>query len=207
LERKKRSGRSPRGERAARPARLQPADSARRSVPGRQPSALTSRRLSAIGGGILIGAAALWFLWLLARQVNPGMSSLRLPFPNPQPARSASAPADPLAVAGITLSAPAQGREPGLTQQQALLVAGQLEAQIATKASGFDARYALFSYQTGITPASSGFHNVPVWVIHYRGVTEPPPDAAADPHATGASHDFYVFLDASSGRELLALWL
>jgi len=154
---------------------------------------------------VLIGAAALWFLWLLVRQVNPGMSSLRLPFP--QPARSASVPADPLAVAGITLLAPPQGQQPGLTQQQALLVAGQREPQIATRASGFDARYALLNYQTDNTAASAGLHHVPVWVIHYRGVSEPPPDMAADPHATGASHDFYVFLDASSGREVLALWL
>jgi hypothetical protein len=195
------------GKKTARTVHSQPVDTAHRSVSGQRSGALTSRRLSAIAGGILIGVAALWFLWLLARQVNPGMSSLRLPFPNPQPTHSTSVPADPLAVAGITLSPPPQGQQPGLTQQQALLVAGQVEPQMTAKASGFTARYTLFSYQAGGTPTSAGFHDVPVWVIHYRGISEPPPDVAADPHATGTSHDFYVFLDASSGRELLALWL
>jgi hypothetical protein len=176
-------------------------------ISGGQAPAASSRRLSAVAGGILIAAAALWFLWLLVRQVNPGMVSLRLPFPpNPQPARSANAPVDPLAVAGITLSAPPQGREPALTQQQAILVAGQIEPQSAARAAGFDARYTLFSYQ-GVTLESAGFHNVPVWLIHYWGIPEPRPDTAADPHATGTKHNFYVFLEASSGRELLAIWL
>ncbi|HEY1348452.1 MAG TPA: hypothetical protein VGF67_02355 [Ktedonobacteraceae bacterium] len=182
---------------------------ARRSNPiseGQAPAA-TSRRFSAVAGGILIAVAALWFLWLLVRQVNPGVVSLRLPFsPNAQPTRSANAPVDPLAVAGITLSAPPQGQQPGLTQQQAVLVAGQAEPQAAAKAAGFDARYTLLSYQA-ITSGSGGFHNVPVWLIHYRGISEPRPDTAADPQATGTMHNFYVFLEASSGRELLAIWL
>lgn len=178
-----------------------PAKSARRPsvAPG-------SHRVSAIVGGALIAVAALWFLWLLVRQVSPGVLSLRFPLPNPQPARPTSTPVDPLAVAGVTLLAPLQGQEPGLTQQQALLMAGQVEPQAAARATGVDARYTLFSYQASAAQ-SPGFHNVPTWLIRYRGIAEPRPDTAADPHATGASHDFYVFLDASTGRELLAIWL
>lgn len=190
-------GRRARGRRRT----SRPAESARRSG-----AAPRSNRVSAVVGGGLIAVAALWFLWLLVRQVSPGVLSLPFPVPNPQPARPASTPVDPLAVAGVTLLAPPQGQEPGLTQQQALLVASQVEPQAAARATGADARYTLFSYQASAARAP-GFHNVPIWLIRYRGIAEPRPDTAADPDATGASHDFYVFLDASTGRELLAIWL
>lgn len=207
LEREKHPGKIPPGrktERQAMPRTSQPATTAYRrgAIPSKQAPGPQSRRFSALAGGLLILAAALWFLWLLMRQMSPGMVSFHFPFPNPLPARSANVPVDPLAAAGVTLAAPLQGQEPGLTQQQAVLVAGQVEPQAATRATEVDARYALFSYQG----SASGFHNVPVWVIHYRQVAEPRPDTAADPGAAGAKHDFYVFLEASSGRELLAIW-
>ncbi len=183
-----------------------PAQTTRQSRPARGKRRADSRQFSAIVGVALIGVAALWFIWLLVRQTNPGIVSLNFPFPNLLPPRSANTPVDPLAAAGITLSAPPQGQEPGLTQQQALLLAGQMEPQAAAKATGVTARYTLFSYQ-GAGSGSASFQNVPVWLIHYSGISEPHPDTGADPHATGAKHDFYVFLDASSGRELLAIWL
>lgn len=164
------------------------------------------RQFSAIIGIVLIGIALLWFVWLLVRQVNPVGISLKLPLPNIMPQQSSNAPADPLAAAGITLSSPAQGQEPLLSQQQALLLAAQIEAPIAARAKGVDASYTLFSYQ-GNNAAGTSFRNAPVWLIHYSGVSAPPPDTAADPHASSASHDFYLFLDANSGRELLAIWL
>jgi hypothetical protein len=164
------------------------------------------RQFSAIVGIVLIGIALLWFVWLLARQFNPVGISLKLPLPNIMPQQSSNAPADPLVAAGITLSSPAQGQEPLLSQQQALLLAAQIEAPIAARAKGVDSSYTLFSYQ-GNNAAGTSFHNVPVWLIHYSGVSAPPPDTAADPRASSASHDFYLFLDANSGRELLAIWL
>lgn len=170
---------------------------------GRDP---VSRQFSAIVGIALIGIALLWFVWLLVRQFSPSMVSFNLPLPNIMMPQSSNAQADPLAAAGITLSTPAQGQEPLLSQQQALLLAAQMEAPIATKAGGVDARYTLFSYR-GNNAAGASFHNVPVWLIHYSGVSAPPPDTHADPHATRAAHDFYLFLDANSGRELLAIWL
>lgn len=170
---------------------------------GRDP---LSRQFSAIVGAALIGIAVLWFVWLLARQLNPGMVSLTLPLLNMQHQQSSRAPADPLIAAGITLSTPPQGQQPLLTKQQALLLVAQMEPQIAAKAGGVDARYTLFSYQGGAAGAI-GFHNTPVWLVHYSSVAEPRPDTAADPQAASASHDFYVFLDANSGRELLAIWL
>jgi hypothetical protein len=185
-----------------------PAQTARQSRAARKESTSdpASRQFSAIVGVALIGVAALWFIWLVVRQVNPGIVSLSFPFPNLVPPRSANTPVDPLAAAGITLSAPLQGQEPGLTQQQALLLAAQIEPQVAAKAADVSARYTLFSYQ-GTAPGAPSFHNIPVWLIHYSGIAEPHPDTGADPHATGAQHDFYVFLDANSGRELLAIWL
>lgn len=190
---------------ARKPSRPTQATRQSRSGRGRRGPDAVSRQFSAIIGVALIGAAALWFIWLLVRQVNPGMVSLNFPFSNLLPPHQASAPVDPLAAAGITLSAPSQGQEPGLTRQQAILLANQMEPQASAKAAGVSAQYTLFSYQSAGNGAS--FHNVPVWLIHYTGISEPGPDTAADPHATGAKHDLYVFLDASSGSELLAIWL
>lgn len=182
-----------------------PVRAARQSRPMRGKRRADARQLSAIVGVALIGVAVLWFTWLLVRQASPGIVSLNFPFPNLLP-RSTNAPVDPLAAAGITLSAPPQGQEPGLTQQQAVLLADQVEPQMAAKATEIKAQYTLFSYQ-GSGSGAASFQDVPAWLIHYSGISEPPPDTGADPHATGAKHDFYVFLDANSGRELLAIWL
>jgi hypothetical protein len=158
------------------------------------------RRYSAIIGGGLIVLALLWFVWLLIRQVNPAVNSITFPFvSNPT-----SKPSDPLTAAGVTLTPPNQGQQPALTKPQALLLADQLEPA-AAQAGGVDAQYTLFSYSSsGID--QTNFHNVPIWLIHYSKVTEPQPDTSADPHASSGSHDFYVFLDANSGQELLTIW-
>jgi hypothetical protein len=42
--------------------------------------------------------------------------------------------------------------------------------------------------------------------VHYTHVASAGPDTAADPHASNAPHDCYIFLDASSGKELFAIW-
>ena len=180
----------------------QPKDTAARKSTRKRPPVLPSRHFSAVVGSALIGVALLWFAWLIAHQLNPSIPSLTFPLP----ANSANTPADPLAAAGITLSSPAQGQEPLLTRQQAVLLVNEMEPQIASRASGVDASYTLFGYK-GSSPAVANSHGVPVWLVHYTNVSEPHPDTAADPHTSSSHHDFYVFLDANSGRELLAIWL
>jgi hypothetical protein len=164
---------------------------------------LPLRRYSALVGGSLIVLALLWFAWLLVRQLNPAVNSINFPFTS---SSTSSAPSDPLAAAGVTLTLPAQGQEPPLTKQQALLLASQLEPAVTARSGGIDAQYTLFSYSSSGS-SQTNFHNVPVWLIHYSKVTEPHPDTSADPQASSGNHDFYVFLDAKSGQELLTIWL
>lgn len=168
--------------------------STRRTVPK-----APSRRFSALIGVSLIVLALLWFAWLYLHQINPGLSFLTFST-QAQP----SATSDPLAAAGITLTTPAQGSQPRLTRQQALLLTNQIEPTIAARAGAVDAQYTLFSYTRANTPS---FHDTPVWLVHYSQVTEPHPDTTVDSHALRTHHDFYVFLDANSGRELLSIWL
>lgn len=165
------------------------------------------RYFSAVVGGGLIALALLWFAWLLVRQVNPTMGSLAQPLAGsflqaltPSPVNS-----DPLLAAGITLASPGQGQVSAFTKQQALLLAGQLEPA-AAKAGSVTAVYTLFSY-TAPNASQKSFHDAAIWLVHYSKVPEPHPDTSADPHAASASHDLYVFLDATSGQELLSLWL
>jgi hypothetical protein len=172
----------------------------------KQPQEAVRYQFSAIIGGALIALALLWFVWLLIRQMNPLMNSITLPMPGSFVQNPPASSGDPLAAAGITLTSPTQGQEPALTKQQALLLAGQIESAVATRAGGTDVQYTLFSYSSPDTSQTS-FHNVPVWLIHYSKVSEPHPDTSADPHASTVQHDFYVFLDATSGQELLAIWL
>lgn len=173
--------------------------------PHRRTPDSATRQFSAIVGVAMVGMALLWFVWLLTRQLNPGFSSLTLPIAGNLPANSVSALNDPLAAAGITLSPPAQNQHPLVSQQQAILLADQMETQAATHAGTVSALPTMVSYKSS-SPTSASFQNVFAWLIHYTGVSEPPPDAA-DPHASSVHHDLYVFLDANNGRELLAIWL
>ncbi len=163
-----------------------------------------TRRISAIAGGVLICLVAVWFIWLVMHQINPGIASIQLHFtgqaqPTAQPA------VNPLLTAGITLSTPAQGQIAQLTQAQALLLANQMEPQAAAHAGSVSAQYVLFSYQ-GNAATTGAEQNAPVWLIHYSNVRGTAPDTAADPHATNPSHDCYLFLNASTGQEVFALW-
>lgn len=162
-----------------------------------RPSDSATRRYSAIVGGVLICAGVAWFAWLAVHQFNGSAISMRFPFigqsqPTVQPT------VDPLIAAGITLATPSQNQVAQLSQAQALLLADQTEPQAAAHASSVNATYVLFSYKEN--------HAVPAWLVHYSKVNEPGPDTTADPHATSTAHDCYVFLNATSGQELLALW-
>jgi hypothetical protein len=163
------------------------------------------RRISALLGGLLICAAFLWFGWLVLRQHNPGLATIRFPFPGLQAQPTSQATVDPLAAAGVTLSTPAQGQASLLNEQQALLLAGQMEPQAAAQAGNVSAKYVLFSYK-GSSSSTPRMNNVFAWLVEYNNVAEAAPDKASDPHASSITHDCYLFLDANSGQELLALW-
>lgn len=160
----------------------------------------TGRGLSALMGIVLVAGALLLFVWFSVHQASPSVTFFQA---SPTAASTAN---DPLAAAGITLATPAQGQQPQLTRQQALTLVNQIEPGMAAQAGKVDAQYTLFSY-TRPTTSQPVFQDVPVWLVHYAQVSEPPPDSGADSHATREQHDFYVFLDATSGKELLAVWL
>lgn len=162
------------------------------------------RWLSALIGGLLICSALGWFIWLLVSQQQSGLV-FRIPFTNTQNQPTAQPSVDPLLAAGITLATPDSAQTSLLSQQQALVLANQLEPQAAARARSISAAYVLFNYK-GSTPMPGGLSGVPAWLIHYSRVASAGPDTAADPHATNAPHDCYLFLDANSGQELLAVW-
>src|SRR5579859_213425 len=119
---------------------------ARRSSRKRAPDALV-RRWSALAGGILICATLAWFGWLVVRQHNPGLATIRFPFPILQAQPTSQTTVDPLIAAGVTLSTPEQGQTSLLSEQQALMLAGQMEPQAAAHAASVSTQYVLFSYK------------------------------------------------------------
>jgi hypothetical protein len=161
---------------------------------------MLTRRFSAGAGIVLVVLALLWSAWLYLHLTHPGLHFL---FPGNS---STAVPNDPLAAAGITLSTPASGQEPRLTRAQALLLANQMEPEVAARAGAANAQYTLFSYKSA-NSSQPVMRALPAWLVHYTQISEPLPDTSADSHAARAHHDFYIFLDAQSGKELLAIWL
>jgi hypothetical protein len=172
---------------------------------GRQPASLT-RSLSAIIGVIFFVVAIAGFAWYLAHQQQllplPALS-----IPGIAPTRPSMEQIPPLFAAGITLSHPTQ--TPGLNQRQALLIASQLEPEAAANAQNTSAQYVLLNYSTRDTPAApSDLNHVPTWMILYQGIPLQPGDPSVDPTPFPQSHyDLYVFLNAKTGKELLAIWV
>lgn len=148
----------------------------------------------------------IWLGWLLLHQQS---IPLKLTFPTTIGApnlNSSIAQVPPLLAEGITIASP--GGQPPLSQQQALLLAAQLEPDAATHAKTTTASYVLLNYPNVSTPAThANLNNVPAWMIWYQNVPYVPADSAVDPTPFPLSHhDLYVFIDASSGKELLAVW-
>ena len=178
------------------------------AIQGRDEEASTPQRLRVTSGAvgvILLAFAGIWLAWLLLHQFAG--SAVPAP-PTIHVAPTINSPElqiTPLVAAGITLSHP--DKTPGLSQQQALLIASQLEPDAASKAKTAIAQYVLLNYPDKGTPAThTDFHNVPTWMVLYQGIPLKPANASVDqappPHS---SYDLYVFLDASSGKELLAV--
>ncbi len=166
------------------------------------------RRVSKAVGGILVTLAFLWLGWLLLHHYGvkvAGFSSL--PIPGNTPTASSSTQISPITVAGISLGHPT--RSPALTQQQALLIAGQLEPDAATNAKKTSAQYVLLNNARTNTPASHpDLNNVPAWMIVYQQIPLAPVDPAVDSTPfPQTQHDLYVFLDANTGKELLVIWV
>lgn len=171
----------------------------------RSRSTLWSRQSSKIVGAILLGVAALWLgLLIFHRGAPAGISILQIP--GLVPINTPIGQPSPLVAAGITLGRPSQA--PALNQQQALLIASQLEPDAATNAKKTSSEYVLLNYtSTSASTSHTSLRNVPVWMVFYQQIPLAPANPSVDPTpSSNTSHDLYVFLDANSGKELLAIW-
>ena len=161
----------------------------------REPRPL-SHLLSGLVGGVLLGIAVIWLGVLLLQRV--GVSVPALP-PISGIGPSSQAPETqitPLVAEGITLGSTNQ--TPALNQQQALLLASELEPDAASHAKVTGAKYVLLNYPNTSTPAvHANFKGVPAWMITYQQIPQQ--------SSSQATYDLYVFLDANSGQELLAV--
>jgi len=172
---------------------------------GPQPASLM-HSLSAIIGVIFFVVAIAGFAWYSAHQQQL-LPLPALPIPGIAPTHPSMEQVPPLFAAGITLSHPMQ--TPGLNQQQALLIASQLEPEAAANAQNTSAQYVLLNYSArGTSAAQSDLNHVPTWMILYQGIPLQPSDPSVDPTPFPQSHhDLYVFLNANTGKELLAIWV
>lgn len=159
-----------------------------------------SRRKSAIIGGILLLAGIMWIGWLvLHAQSQSVLSTFSIPGLAPLPTAQVS----PLVTAGITLGQPTL--PPALSRQQVLQIASQLEPNAASNAKSTSAQYVLLNYAS-TSAAHADLHNVPAWMVLYQNIPQATGDTSADPtSAATAHHDLYVFLDDTTGKELLAI--
>ncbi len=166
--------------------------------------ASSSRAISGVVGGILLVAGIVGLVWLLTHQ-RPFL--LALPLPGLAPTRPPAVQISSLLAASITLGHPTQ--PPALNQQQALLIASELEPDAATHAESASTQYVLLNYTNKTTPATHpDLNNYPAWMILYQNIPLAPGDVSVDPTPFPQSHqDLYVFLDANTGKELLAIWV
>lgn len=164
------------------------------------------RRASKVVGVILIALAFLMLGWLLLNHFGLRVSGQSfLPQPGIDATALPAAQIPPLAAAGISLGHPSQ--TPALTQQEAIFLASQLEPDAATKAIKTSAQNVLLSYAgTNTSNSYPGFHNVLAWMIVYQQIPLAHSDLGVTPFPQ-THYDLYVFLDANTGKELLALWL
>src|SRR5215469_3978332 len=184
-----------------------------RAAGGKAPKATPSSPPHRIGravGGALMVFACLWLGSLLLFRLGliGGTAGLSfLPLPARGPTVPPTATVSPLTAAGISLGRPRQA--PALTQQQALLIAGQLEPDAATQAARTSAQYVLLSYAgTQNSTAHAGRSLVAAWMVVYQQIPLAPGDPSADPAPLPQTqHELYVFLDANRGIELLAVWV
>ncbi len=161
---------------------------------------------SGIFGGVLLGIALLWLGWILFFQ-HGHPPAVTLPGFAPSPTNAPEVQIPQLVAEGITLEHADQ--TPKLSQQQALFIASQRAPDAASKAKVVTARYVLLNAPVTGTPSTHpNLSNVPVWMVWYQHIAQVSADPAVDP--TPLAHpfrDLYVFLDATSGKELLSVWV
>lgn len=174
-----------------------------------------TRVASGIVGGVLLGIAALWLVWLLAASSGVGRpatqsksttGTTRVTGSSQAGEATPVAQVQPLLAAGIQLGQPSKNAT--LSKQQALFLANELEAYPASKAQDSDARYVTVTYGQADTSAPRrDLNNVPVWLVTFHQIPFVRADSSVDatkyPKAT---QDFYVFLAADSGQELFSVW-
>jgi hypothetical protein len=158
--------------------------------------------IGCVCGALLV--LCLWLGWqfLSLRGVAPRL--LVPPLPDPTP--TATPEVQPLLAQGIRLREPRQ--EPGLSQQQALLIANIRVAEMVSNAKVVSARHVLLVYTPGKTTSpGKAFDNMAAWMIWYQQVPLPPGDREVDPAPPARTeHDLYFFLDANTGKELFTVW-
>jgi hypothetical protein len=179
--------------------------SSRKTVTHRNMQNSRSRQITGIAGGLLVIAAICWLGWLLLHQL-PGFTGLStLPLPGIAPAVTPTPPLSPLLAAGISLGHPSQA--PALSAQQAQQIAGALEPNAAANAKKVISEYVLLNYAQK-NSTQPDMTNRPAWMIYYQQIPLQSTDPSVDPTPFPQSHhDLYVFLDATSGKELLAVWV
>ena len=164
-----------------------------------------SRQITGIAGGLLVIAAICWLGWLLLHQLTGFTGLSTLPLPGIAPAATPTPPLSPLLAAGISLGHSSQ--TPALSAQQALQIAGTLEPDAAANAKKVISEYVLLNYAQK-NSTQPDMTNRPAWMIYYQQIPLQSSDPAVDPTPFPQSHhDLYVFLDATSGKELLAVWV
>ena len=170
----------------------------------RQDVSPSNKNSAIIGGALLV--LAIFALILLIMSHNSGSSAFAIPGFGSAQTPDASSQIPVLLSEGITLGQASQ--TPVFNQQQALLIANQLVPDAAAQAKSASASYVLLNYPNTATPAThANLSNVSAWMVWYQHIPYQPADAAVDPTPfPHAYHDLYVFIDATSGKELLAVW-
>nr|BBH95563.1 hypothetical protein KTA_37620 [Thermogemmatispora argillosa] len=158
-------------------------------------------KISGLIGALFLGIGLIWLLALL-RQPQSG---LRLVIPHlPVTNQTSTVQLPALYTAGIILGTPSQPAS--ITQEQALLLASHWQPEAASKAKKVLARYVLLTYIPH-NASRPQIEKVPAWMIIYEQIPLQPADASVDPTPfPRSSYDFYLFLDAKSGKVLLSLW-
>jgi hypothetical protein len=145
----------------------------------RRPTTSPLHSITAIVGVGLLVVALIWGLWLAFHPaLRPNLSSLPL-VGKLAPTAPAQSQIPALMAEGITLGHPSHTA--ALSQQQALLIAGELESDAATKAKSTSASYVLLNYPVGKAAAHANLTGVPVWMIVYQKIPRQPADASVEP--------------------------
>lgn len=162
-----------------------------------------SRFISALVGGLLLALGLVWLGLLLLSQHQSISHLPALSIPGLGSTSVSVVQIPQLATVGITLSHTNQ--TPTLSQQQVLLIASELEPEAASKAKNVSAQYVLV---TSASTLRTSLNKTPAWMIWYQQIPLEPADAAVDPTPYPHSyHDLYIFLDETTEKELLSIWV